>query len=247
MYNLKNTYGVRVLEKDVTVGQSIANEGACLVRVINAAGNETVQLSSGVTGEKFVGFSQMDNATITTEVVVESHVVPASAIIQLDKVSLSSAANDLRVACNSKDSAIGAGTYTFIAYSGSPTTAQVAVDYTNGLLKFNAADIGSTATVYFRRNMSALEVQQNMYSRSVNNQASAIFGKCGAITHNGQIFTDQYAVNFDYSAVATGSLRTSAGGRVIASATGGDVVGNVIKIPTVADSTLGISFTCDND
>jgi hypothetical protein len=114
-------------------------------------------------------------------------------------------------------------------------------------LKFNAADIASTATIYYRRTVSALEVSQNYYSRSVNNQASAIFGQVGAITHDGQIFTDQYVINYDYSAVATGSLRTAAAGLVGVSAAYGDVVGNVIKIPTVADPFLGIAFSVDAD
>jgi hypothetical protein len=247
MYDLKKTYGVKVIEKNVTAGQTVVNEGAALVSVISAAGNETVQLSAGITGEKFSGFSQLDNATITTEVGVESHVVPATGIIQLDKLNLLSTANNLRVVCNSKDSAVGVATYAFIAYAGAPTTAQVAVDYTNGLLKFNAADIASTATIYYRRTVSALEVSQNYYSRSVNNQASAIFGQVGAITHDGQIFTDQYVINYDYSAVATGSLRTAATGLVGVSAAYGDVVGNVIKIPTVADPFLGIAFAVDAD
>jgi hypothetical protein len=247
MYNLKSTYGVKVLEKDVTAGQSVTNEGACLVRVLSSAGNETVQLSAGITGEKFVGFSTMDNAFIVDEVGVESHVVPATAIIQLDKLNISSSTNDLRVVCHSKDSAVGTATYAFIAYAGAPTTGQVAVDYTNGLLKFNAADVGFTATIYYRRTLTALESQQNYYTRSVNNQASMIFGKVGAITHDGQIFTDQYIINHNYASVASLSLRTAGSGRVGVSAAYGDVVGDVIKIPTVADPMLGIAFSVDAD
>lgn len=249
MFDLKKSFSVLTLEKDVAVGSSVAVEGACIVRSLDTNGNEVVALSAGITGEKFAGFSQLDNQTITTEVIVEQHVIPASSpyVVQLNKGNISTASNDLRVVAHSKDSAVGVATYAFIAYSGSPTSAQVAVDYTNGILKFNSADAGYTVTVYYRRNVSALEAQMTYQQRSVNNTASSVFGKVGVKTTSGNMFTDQYVINYDYSSVAKGSLRTGANGRITVSAAYGDSVGAVIKIPTVTDPFLGVAFEVDND
>ena len=72
------------LEKDVKSGSTITEEGLCVGRELTTAGNEVVRVTTGgATGESFIGFSQLDNETITTTVEMETKTVPASGTLQV--------------------------------------------------------------------------------------------------------------------------------------------------------------------
>ncbi len=245
MYDLKRTHASIILEKDVKSGETIATEGACLIRELNAAGNEVIaNCTGGASGERFVGFAQLDNQVITTEVGVEAHTVPASGtlLVALDKDAISTTVGDVRVVCNSKDTA--AGTLTVV--TGTPITGEVQADYANGDFTFHTLEAGSAATFYYRRNMTPAEVKSKYHERNVNNSACSVFGRVGVMGGRGEIFFDQYYINDNYATLPL-LVKTAHAGRVAKGWTGavGDTVGSVIKSPTVADPFIGIAYNSE--
>ncbi len=84
-----------------------------------------------------------------TEVRIESHYVPVSGtlLVSLDKGAISTEAEDVRVMCNGKDTV----EETLTIVTGTPTTGEVQMDYTNGNLTFHTLEAGLLATIYYRR------------------------------------------------------------------------------------------------
>ena len=61
--------------------------------------------------------------------------------------AISTVAEDVRVMCNGKDTI----NETLTIVTGTPTTGEVQMDYTNGNLTFHTLEAGLLATIYYRR------------------------------------------------------------------------------------------------
>jgi hypothetical protein len=249
MFDVQRYYPGQTLEKSVVPGQSVAVEGAALVRIITG-GTEFAKLSSGATGEDFCGVSKLDNQSITNCVVVEQWTVPGSGTLRVDfdSSTWSSAANDLRIMVNGKDTA--ASTLTIIngITAGAPGASKVQVDYTNGAMVFATAEANKVVTAWIRQSLSTLQSKQLFGVRNINNTASADFGMVGSMGGTPSvIYTDQFVINKLWERTNTGGLpiKTGPNGQFVPGGNG-DRAGTLLKLPTVSDPWLGINLSIDS-
>lgn len=241
-YDLKRSHFSLVLEKEVTAGSVITEEGVLLVSVLDAAtGTEKVQPSAGSGTEVIAGFAIRDNADHATTSEVETVTVPSAApyTVQLRNNNLVagtpgdgstaqlSAMDGTTQMTNDDDTSSGAGA--------------VGVDDVSGLLNFNVGDAGKSIVVTYRYNLTVAESRLKFYQRNINNEASTLFSQVGVGQGHGEVFTDQFDATVDWSVAGT-AVTSGAGGQLVSGGGGKDLDARVISVPNVNNPLLGISF-----
>lgn len=234
-YDLKRSHFSVILERIVTAGLTITEEGQVLVAVLDAStGTETVAAAAGAGGEIVVGFSIRDNADNATTSSVEDHVIPAATpfVFTLDNNDL--IATQIRIV----------GSTTGVLTEGDPgaNADEFSVADDTGIVTVNSATAGETATVTYRYNLSVAEARLLFFQRNINNEAGALFGQVGVGHGHGEIFTDQFDALIDWSGVAAGAIRSAAAGTITEGGGGGILDARVISVPNVDNPLLGISF-----
>ena len=241
MFSFRDSHTTVERSKSVATGSTVPAEGVVLVGVLEG-GVEKVKPATGAASEKVVGFSKLDNESLTFNVKVESVQVPAVSpyVVKLTHGSIAGtgpSTYDVRV-----QPATGSD-YVQDGSGGHPITLEFKVsDAAGGELTFHSSNAGVVLKVYYKYNLTALEASQIVPGvRSVNNTASAILNACVAMGGTGEIYTKEYDVTKDYS---TGTLKTLAGGKLTIGGSGTDVSAlmRVIKLPDATDAHLGVAI-----
>jgi hypothetical protein len=238
MWNFSDSNGSLKRDLEVATGQSVAKEGALLVRVLEA-GIQKVQPAAGSSTEIPVGFAVLDNENFSTDVRVESITVPSSGpyVVTLSHADIVGTSPN----CEVRVQPASGSDYTQVA--GAPAATQFQVSSASaGQITFNSAQAGAVLTVYYRFNLTVAEAALiNPGTRSPNNTASAMFKHVTVLSGHGEVYTKEYAANIDFS---TGTLKSAAGGLITMGGSGADLSAlmHVIKLPSADDATLGLAF-----
>jgi len=220
----------QILEKTVSTGLTVSEEGMCLIRVAEN-GQERVQESNAGGGEVWMGVSLMDNSSIATWPLAENATVPAApgpytySVQRTNLVAASMRVYDVTGAVNMT---VGAGLnqFTFVAATG--------------VVTFNVGNAGDSVIVYYRYNMTVAERNARFQERNVNNGAGAAFGMVGVGVGPGEIYTSEYDTSQNYDALPV--VATGANGQFTITGGAGTDCGRAIKAPTPEDPFLGVSL-----
>lgn len=243
-YDLKRSHFSIVLEKEVSPGQVITEEGVLLISVLDqATGTEKVQPSAGAASELVAGFAIRDNADHATTSEVETGTVPSAAPyeVQLRNNNLvgTSPATQIQVEASTS------GILTVVA--GTPGSGDVQVDDVTGLLTFHVDEQGQDVTSTYRYNLTVAESRLKFYQRNINNEASTLFGQVGVGHGHGEVFTDQFDATVDWSTqgivvYAGGSTQSLPNGTLTGGSGNVALDARVISVPNVNNPLLGIAF-----
>lgn len=237
MYSLTLTRCMHVKQRDVVPGKVVNVEGAALVTVLDA-GVEKVQLSGGLAGEKFCGFSTAHNILPSVEAKVINAVIPAAAAFTVQLRFGMLEPGQIRIVASvsgplAENPAVGPGQYS--------------ADDATGLLTFNAAQAGESITIYVKHQLTMQEAMAMREAAgtggvtSVNNYAPAYFSKIGVGHGETELFTDQFDMTADFSA-AGAIVKTGAGGLFTVAGNGDAANFVVIQVPSVASPLLGLRY-----
>lgn len=242
-YDLKRTHFSLQLERKVTTGSVVTEEGVLLMAVLDAAtGQETVQLSAGASTDVIAGFAVRDNADNATTSVVETGTIPASGTLQIQLSHTNLVASTPGDGSTAQLRVVASTTGLLTKVDGaSPSAGEVGCEPVTGLLTFNAAQAGQTVVLTYRYNLTVAQARQVFYQRNINNQAGALFGQVSVGMGHGEIYTDQFDATADWSALGV-SIRAGANGQLKASGSGPVLDARVISIPNVNNALLGIAF-----
>jgi len=236
MFDRKRTHGTSTLNKNVTPGATIAQEGAVLV-VIGSGNDETVSLSAAAPNEIIAGFSVLDNYQPTTRSVVATGTIPAAPgpyTIQLPNSNI--VASQYRIYDNTTGAALA-------PVVGIPAPGQYQMTIATGVILFNAANANQDITVYYKYNLTVQESILLFGQRHSNAGAADFLGVCTVLGGQGELWTDQ----FDISLVWTiGEVAQSGANGIITHAGLGTNFGVVIHTPTTDLPWLGVRFTIAN-
>jgi hypothetical protein len=241
-YDLKRSHFSLILEKKVATGSVVTEEGVLLVASLDATtGEEVVDLSAGAANEVVAGFAIRDNADNATTSTVEEGTVPSSGTleIQLDNNNLvastptDGSTSQLRVVASTS------GALTLVDGS-TPSAGQVANEPVTGLLTFNTAQSGEDVEMTYRYNLTVAESRLKFFQRNINNESGALFGQTGVGQGHGEVFTDQFDAQLDWSAGT--AITSGASGQLVQGGSGTVLDARVISVPNVNNPLLGIAF-----
>jgi hypothetical protein len=246
-YDLKRSHFSLVLEKSVSTGSVITEEGVVLVAVLDAAtGTETVQMSADAANEVVAGFAIRDNADHATAAEVESVTVPASGDLSVQLRN-----NNIVIVSGGTP---GDGSDANLRVESPPGTAltlvdgvvatdgQAALEPVTGILFFHSDEAGEAAVVTYTYNLTVAESRLKFFQRNINNEASTLFGQVGVGQGHGEIFTDQFDATVDWS-LAAAVVHSGVDG-ILTNADGSSPAmdARVISVPNVNNPLLGVSF-----
>jgi hypothetical protein len=236
MFNFRDSHTTLERSKDVATGSTVSAEGLVLVGVLEG-GVEKVKPATGAGSEKVVGFSKLDNESLTHDSKVEVVTIPAVSpyTVQLSHGLVAGSGP------TSYEARVNASAGVDWPQHATPNAQTFKVsDATAGVLTFNSADAGKTVTVYYRYQLTAVEATQLVPGvRSINNAAAAQLKQVTVMGGHGEVYTKEFDITKDYS---TGTLGTLAGGKITLSA-GTDLSAlgwQVIKLPDASDAHLGL-------
>lgn len=244
MYDLKRSFSSECKEHSLTDAAILAEEGQACVRMVDASGVSRVAPSVGLLNERFAGFSKTANSSRTTQVVVETLLIPAvpgpytltlskSNLTQTSVVNISEISIVASVTGTLTQDALG---------GGAPGAGQYEVNPTSGVVTFNLAQAGETVVVTYRHNLTQAEINAQFQQRHINNQTANTETRSVALMGGeGDFYTDQFDAALVYT--LNEDIRLGAGGRLTNSVMGGVVVAYCIKLPGAnADGLLGVRF-----
>ncbi len=246
MFDIQKVVRTLVLDKNVATGYEFEEEGMCCVRVLES-GQERVKPSAGATGESFSGYSVIANLSPKAEALIENNSIPVTAPFTFKLVHNDLVSGQLRCIDNTtgNDSAAIPPTFTFII-SGVPTTNEILVDYSSGILTFHSSKAGHSITIHYRHEMTVREsITKYLQRNQRTNIDPEVYNMISVFADTGIIYTDQYDINKDYSNVPKGELKTGPGGKITTFG-GGDPCGSVISVPSIDYPYLGVSYTVRN-
>lgn len=235
MFDLTRTRYFLTKEVPVAPGATIANEGAVLKTVL-VNGSETVQLVEGVSAtEAIAGFS-VNNAIVPgTANITETALVSSASFVQLSHGNL--VAGQVYVY-----DVTGAAALTIVAATATPGANEVAVNTIAGQLTVAGARAGHTLQVRYRYTYTAFEQTAILGQRPINMQSNSALGTSTYIRGFGELYTDQYDVTVDFSAVS-GVLYAGANGLITTDNSKTPIPGSrVVHVPSAADPFLGLTF-----
>lgn len=224
-------------ERPVLDGQTVTEEGACLVYVDSGSGTLAVRMSDGTAGTDAAvgaaGFAITDALKVVTKSVVEELVVPAGGGV----VSLR---NQALVAGSTRAfNVTGAAALTLAA--SPPAAGEYSVDLAAGTVEFNAAEAGDTVRVSYRYSPTLEELLATDHERSINNRAQDYFSTVSVGGLEGEIFTSHFDTSQAYA--IGDAVYTGAGGLATSDATSTVQIGVVSQVPSVSDGLLGIKYS----
>ncbi len=245
-YDLKRSHFSIVLEKQVSTGEVVTEEGVLLVSVLDATdGTERVQPSDGTSGEVPAGFAIRDNADNATTSAVEAGTVPASGTLEFQLANNNLVITSGGTPGDGSDAQLrvemGNGDELTLADNTSSGPGVVGVDPDSGLLEFDGAEAGEDFTATYRYNLTVAEARLKFFQRNINNEAGTLFGQTGVGHGHGEVFTDQFdsTVLWDTAGQAVWS---GPGGILVGSAGGSRLDARVVSVPNVNNPLLGIAF-----
>ena len=235
-------------ERLVGTGLTIANEGSCLVDLLQD-GVAKVQESSGTAAEIFVGFSTTTNISSTRESVVEEIVTGAAGAVQLKFGNISSKATDEEhitgvnltegQLLNQAATAVADNTYTVVEATGAILT--------------HTGEFNDLVRWTYFRDLTAQEAIDVFYEGHTNNEAHLTYNQVGVIMGSSKVFTDQYDHQIDWSSIIQSDIVTGDGttggnpGEVsdIATSPNGDPSSTMMQVftPTIDVPFLGVVFS----
>jgi hypothetical protein len=241
-YDLKRSHFGLILEKLVSTGEEITEEGQALVAVLDATtGEETVQVSAGAAAtEVFVGWSIRDNASNSTTSVVEELTIPAATPFTLTLANNNIVSGD-GTGSTAQLYATADGTDLTNVDEGAAGNEEIAINPATGVVTFNTLQAGQALVVQYRYNLTVAEARLKFFQRNINNEASTLFSQVGVGMGHGEIFTDQFDATIDWSAAGM-DVETGAGGIVTNGGTGAVIDARVISVPNVNNPLLGLAF-----
>lgn len=235
MIDTNRTKYSNTIERPVVVGTTVDNEGLVLKSVI-VNGDESLRTSEGnATTEVIAGFAYNRAISPLTRVKIEDTlVVPASPgpyTVQLQYGNIVSGSVRVYNVTGSADFTLG-----------SVATGSCTINLTTGLLTFAAGNAGNAIIVTYRRNLTAIEVQQYYGSIPVNVPNPALQGNIVAMCGNGEIWTDQFDSSVTYDGVS--KLYAGAAGLVTsASSSKTEIPGSrIIHVPSATLPLLGFRY-----
>lgn len=235
-FDLTRTRYFYTKEVPVAPAATIAHEGA-VAKAVLSNGEETALLTAGDSAtEAISGFTLNSNLIESQRVVFEAGAVPAVApyTVQLAHGNIvSGQVLVYNVTAGSNMTVVG----------GAPAAGEVQVNLVSGLLTFNVAQAGAVLQIRYKYNLSALESILFNGERPVNAKANSAAGTITLIQGNGELYTDQYDVTKDFSAIV-GVVFADANGIITTTSAGKSPItgSRVIHVPTAADPFLGIKF-----
>lgn len=235
-FDLTRTKYFYTKEVPVSPTKTIAHEGA-VVKGVLVAGNEAAELTAGDSAtESIIGFSENSNVIEGQRIAIETGAVPASGAytVQLAHGDLVSGQVRVYDVTNSAELTV--------ITTGNPTASQVLVAAVSGLLTFNSAKAGVAVQVSYKYNLNQTESILFNGERPVNAKANTAQNTITVIRGMGELYTDQYDVTKDFSAVS-GVVYAGANGIITTDNTKTPIAGSrVVHVPTAADPYLGIAF-----
>ena len=204
----------------VAPGALIQASGAALVR-LDGAQAAGVQLSTGVAGEKFVGFSfALSSGTPFLETVtnkVEVYVVPGSGIVTLSRTPIG---GQVSVWDDTDGAAVASPTVTGAQISGLDPQHRVVVTY-----KY-------VETVF--------EARTRLGDAAPGGYSGDTYGQIGVVT-KGRVYTTEFDASVNWRAAT--ALKMAPNGQITdQNGTGNEITGWVIDVPNEDYPELGIEF-----
>lgn len=220
----------------VQSGSEFTELGQCAVFQMTDGVLEVLP-SAGASGEVFAGMVQKDDGDISTKAFVESVVVPSSSPYTVTLTKSNLVPTQIRIYDETNSTALTEG-------SASNAGEYAAADST-GIVTFNSAQAGITATVTGRYYPTVAEVKSVDWQRTPNQTASNELSRVTVVSGPGAYFeTDQYdaAQNYQPTAGVPAAVKTAASG-LFSTAGSGTAVGIVAKPPTVDNPFLGVRLS----
>ncbi len=241
-YDLKRSHFSVILERKVSTGSVIVEEGVLLVAVLDpATGEETVELAAGGGSEVPAGFAIRDNADNATTSAVEDDTIPASGTleVQLDNNNLVATTPGDGSTAQLRCVASTSGALTLVD-GASPSAGEVGLEPVTGLMTFEATQAGEDIETTYRYNLTVAESRLKFFQRNINNESGALFGQTGVGHGHGEIFTDQFDATDNWGAAAA-EVHSAAAGQ-LATTGGVRLDARIISVPNVNNPLLGVAF-----
>ena len=239
MLDLQRSIFPRVDEATVASGSTVSAEGRILVAALGSDGEEYVTESAGLSSaELFTGISYSTNITPTQFPMVEAGTIPAATAytIQLAKTNLVS--TQIRVYA----STTGELANDTAVHPTTPDAAKFSVNYTTGLVYFNAAQASETVTIYYQYSPTTAEATTRWFEPGINVNSAGYFNQIGVIKAPCIIYTTEYDASIDWSAAT--SIKTGVAGRFENQTGSGATLSTarVVHVPDTDNEYLGIEF-----
>lgn len=227
-------------EYPLAAGVSVAEEGQLFVFVDDGAGGSALQPSTGAGSERLAGFSSSDAFLHVTRSLVEDATIPAAGpfTVQMENSNLVGAAgSDIRV----RDVTAGAD----LTFNVAVGPAQFNVNYTTGILTFNAAEASHVLRITYKYNLSVQESLTRYQESQVHRYAQSYFGQIAVHGGHGVIYTNQYDTAFAWTVGAP--VYSGANGQLVGVGPSPQV-GTVFATPSVGSTDsdmpgmLGVRF-----
>ncbi len=217
---------LELVNVDLAVGHGLTEEGLALV--IDTSDADLVKVSTGAAGEHFVGVAYLDSVNIETHALAEDLTIGASEQVGLRKSDL--------VADQIVVSIAGVALNEVLVAPANAT--EFLVDDATGIVTFHSSNVGNTATIKYRYNLTVIEAKQ-LFQQSLSS-VFAVTGSNKASAMQGlgmKIYSTCYDLsNGDFS--VGDDVHLGADGLFTTDPTG-TKVGVVIEVPAVDDSVLG--------
>jgi hypothetical protein len=239
MLDLQRCIFTRVDEGSVAVGSTVSAEGRILVAALGTDGEEYLTESGGVSAtEKFAGISYNTALTPTKYPNVETGTIPAVAPYTIQLVKTALVSGQIRVyASTTGELANDTG-----VHPTTPDAGKFSVNYTTGLVYFNAAQLSEDVTIYYQYSPTTLEAQMRFWEAGINVNSGGTFNQIGAIKAPCIIYTSEYDASVNWATNVT--IKTGANGRF--EGTGGSgyplATARVVHVPDADNVFLGVEF-----
>jgi hypothetical protein len=219
------------VDRLVAAGESIPNEGAILVSVVEA-GVEKVKVQATVAGtEKIAGVALLPYALPSHDSAMEQFVVPSTGSMIFSLRNQSLVTGQIRAMVVG-----GADLVLDMTFAGTPAAGAVKIDATGGRIKFNVADAGKVVNFLYKHSLTVVQARQRHQERSINNKdLVGELGQIGVLKGYVEFSTDQYDHSKDYS---TGAALTLGDGGVITIGGAGPALpqAKVLALPDLSGS-----------
>ena len=235
----------------IATGYGVETEGLALTMVIEN-GEMKVKPSDGTAGEKFIGFSLTRAENVTTEPRIED-VISSTTLdptYNTSYVQLSSTTPVVK--SGSPDTVVSRvvdmDTATTLTNVGTdPSAVSAATEYVitdTGVLHVHNSLAGHALRVYWRVNLTAVEVNYKYRHAFIGELTPTEMGIVDVATAHGVIYTSEYDVTVDWAdaTIQSQGAYTGANGQLTSQANGGVKVGEIVSVPTASSPYLGVKF-----
>lgn len=239
MLDLQRCIFTRVDEANIASGSTVSAEGRILVAALGTDGEEYLTESAGISSsEKFAGISYNTALTPTRYPNVETGTIPAAVAYNIQLVKTNLVAPQIRVYASI--------TGELVNYTSTDPTVPIAgrfcVNYTTGLVYFNAAQKSETVVIYYQYSPTTLEATTRFWQAGINVNSAGVFNQIGVIKAPCIVYTSEYDAAINWATNVT--IKTGATGRF--EGTGGSgyplATARVVHVPDVDNVFLGIEF-----